>query len=203
MLSLEENPCLVVGGGTVALRKIEGLLSEGARVTVVAVEACPGVETLEQDDQIYLERRAYRPGEASGFCLVMAATDDKAVNREVSLDAKSCGIWVNVADEPALCTFYLPARMKRGALQIAIASEGAAPFAMRRLRQLFQKHFGPEWGEWIDSAQQFRKAVYEKKIDVADQTSLFDLFFEKTVSKDKLTARTPSAAEIDAWLSED
>ena len=79
-LSLEGRPCLVVGGGGVALRKIHGLLKEEARVTVVTPEAVPAVETLVEKGLVRLERRPYRPGDAAGYALVFAATDDRDVN---------------------------------------------------------------------------------------------------------------------------
>jgi len=69
---------------------------------------------------------------------------------------RDAGIWVNSADDPEHCSFHLPARVQRGPLQLAIASAGEAPFAVRRIRQLLEQRFGPEWGEWIESAARFR-----------------------------------------------
>src|SRR4030066_1595868 len=107
-LNVKGRRCLVVGGGWVALRKVEGLLAEGAQVTVVTPEAVGPLATLTKDQAITLEKRAYRPGEAAAFPLVFAATDDREVNRRGSADAASAGGWVNGAGHPALCTFALP-----------------------------------------------------------------------------------------------
>jgi precorrin-2 dehydrogenase/sirohydrochlorin ferrochelatase len=202
MLSLENNPCLVVGGGRVALRKVKGLLSEGAMVTVVAPAAEEELEAMAEMEAIRLERRPYRTGETAGYFLIMAATNDNRVNRQVFLDAKDCGIWVNVADDPKLCTFYLPARMKRGPMQLVIASTGLAPFAMRRLRKLFEKRFGPEWENWIQAAARFRKAVYKNCPDKQKQGELFDIFFDATVDEQDITARVPTEEEETAWLGQ-
>ena len=186
MLSLEENPCLVVGGGQVALRKVKGLLSEGAMVTVVAPDVEEEFEAMAEMEAIRLERRPYRPGETAGYFLIMAATSDNRVNRQVYQDAKECGIWVNVADDPELCTFYLPARLKRGPMQLVIASTGLAPFAMRRLRKLLETRFGPEWADWIRAASRFRKTVYKMCSDREKQAELFDAFFNASVDGESL-----------------
>jgi len=202
MLSLEDNPCLVVGGGRVALRKVKGLLSEGAMVTVVAPKAEEELEAMAEMEAIRLERRPYRTGETAGYFLIMAATNDNRVNRQVFQDAKDCGIWVNVADDPKLCTFYLPARMKRGPMQLVIASTGLAPFAMGRLRKLFEKRFGPEWEQWIRAAARFRKAVYKNCADKQKRAELFDAFFDATVDEKELTARVPTEEEETVWLEQ-
>ncbi len=202
MLSLEDNPCLVVGGGQVALRKVEGLLSEGAMVTVVAPDIEKELEAMAKAEKIRFERRPYRQGETAGYFLIMAATNNNDINRQVYRDAKDCGIWVNVADDPQLCTFYLPARMKRGPMQLVIASTGLAPFAMRRLRELFEKRFGSEWEDWIQAAARFRKKVYKKCSDKGKRGELFDMFFDATVDEKNITARVPSEEEEGIWFDQ-
>ena len=134
-LNVKGRRCLVVGGGWVALRKVEGLIAEGAQVTVVTPEAVGPLASLAKDQAITLEKRAYRPGEAAPFPLGFAAADEREVNRRVSEDAASAGVWVNVADDPALCTFHLPARVRRGSLQLSIASAGEAPRVGPRRRR--------------------------------------------------------------------
>ena len=135
MLDVTDRSCLVVGGGGIALRKAQGLVEEGARVTVVAPEVVDPLAKMAQDGRLRLERRPYETGEAATYALVFAATDDRDVNARVFADADGAGVWVNVADDPELCSFHLPGRVRRGPLQIAIASAGEAPFAVRRLRQ--------------------------------------------------------------------
>ena len=149
-----------------ALRKALGLIEEGAHVTVVAPEAVADLEELARAGRATLERRPYRQGEAAGYALVMAATDQREVNRQVFDDAEAAGIWVNVADDPELCSFHLPARVRRGPLEVAIASGGHAPFATRRLRQLLERRIGPEWGPWADTAARFREDVRRRGLAV-------------------------------------
>ncbi len=201
MLSLRGRPALVVGGGEVALRKVEGLLAEGARVTVIAPDAVPALEELAERGAVELRRRGHRPGDVSGFALVLAATDDREVNARVSAEASGAGIWVNVADDPELCTFHLPARVQRRGLQIAIASEGGAPFATRRLRQVLERRFGPEWGEWMEAAARYREAVRALGLSGPAAERCYDAFFATSVDGERLRARVPGADEISALLA--
>ncbi len=200
-LNLDGRRCLVVGGGAVALRKVGGLLSEGAKVTVVSPRPIPPISDLASRAVIGLESRGYWPGEASGYSLVFAATDDREANRKVFEDARAAGVWVNVADDPALCTFHLPARLQQGDLLLAVSTSGQAPFAARRLRELLQKRFGPGWGEWVKAAARFRKTVRRVERTEEEEERLFDLFFRSTVDPERLTARVPAAAEEVAWHS--
>ncbi len=201
MLSLRGRPALVVGGGEVALRKIEGLLAEDARLTVVAPEVVEGIDDLARRGALSLERRRYRAGDVAGFALVFAATDDRPVNARVYADARDAGIWVNVADDPEYCTFYLPARVQRGSLQLAVASEGGAPFVVRRLRQLLERRLGAEWSEWVDAAARLRQSVRALGLPRAASERIYDSFFTSTVDPDKLRARVPRSSEMKAWLT--
>lgn len=203
MLDLASRRCLVVGGGGVALRKVQGLAEEGARVTLVAPEVVAPLEAMAASNEIAWERRPYREGEAAGYALVFAATDDRAVNALVFRDAESAGIWANVADDPELCSFHLPARLRRGPLQLAIGSAGEAPFVVRRLRQLLERRLGSEWGEWMEAAARFRDQVRSLDLPVAGQEELYDRFFESTVDEGGLAARVPTEIEEERWLGAD
>lgn len=195
MLSLEGRLCLVVGGGEVALRKVRGLLEEGARVSVVAPEAVRPLEDLGRRGRVELQARPYRPGEAAGYTLVFAATDDRAVNRQVFEDCRQAGIWVNVADDPELCSFHLPARVRRPPLEIAVASGGKAPFAVRRLRELLEQHFSAGWGAWIAKAAELRERVRREGLNHSEREEAYDRFFMNTVEPDTVQLRpTPPAA---------
>jgi len=201
MLDVTDRSCLVVGGGGIALRKAQGLVEEGARVTVVAPEVVDPLIKMAQEGRLSLELRAYATGEAVSYSLVFAATDDREVNARVFADADDAGVWVNVADDPELCSFHLPGRVRRGPLQLAIASAGEAPFAVRRLRQLFERRFGAEWAEWVAAASRFRNRVYSLGVAPADQEALFDRFFSSTVDAENWKARVPTAAEEAEWIS--
>lgn len=200
VLSLRDRKSLVVGGGEVALRKIEGLLRAGSRVTAVSPSPVPALEALAARGELNVERRSYRDGEAAAYRLVFAATDDPETNRRVAADAEAAGVWVNVADDPALCTFQMPARVVRGPLQIAVASEGSAPFAVRRLRQLLEGRLPAEWADWISAAGRFRSRVRRAK-GAAAADALFDRFFADTVDPETLAVRVPTDEEMATLLA--
>ncbi len=183
-----------------AQRKVEGLIAESASVTVVAPEPTERLLSLFEADKIDLQRRPYERGEAGRYALAFAATDDREVNRGVYEDAKSAGVWVNVADDPPLCTFHLPARVRRGTFQLAIASAGEAPFAVRRMRKLLEQKFGPEWAEWMDAAARFRTEVKSLNLCAEDQEQCFSRFFDATVGTAGLTSRVPSREEEEQFL---
>src|SRR3954471_18112525 len=107
-LDLQDRPVLVVGAGKVALRKTQGLLDAGARVTVVAPESLPDFDHLP----LRLVRRRFRPGGLDGGLLVVPATDDRRANHRIRLAAQSRGILANIADSAAECDFIVPARVR-------------------------------------------------------------------------------------------
>jgi siroheme synthase-like protein len=127
------RPCLVVGGGQVAARKVTALAACGARVTVVAPDVVPSIDAL---DGVTVERRPYRAGEAAGYRLVITATGDPAVDRAVHDDADAAGVWVNTADDPANCSFTLPAVTRKGPVTVAVATDGASPALAAWLRDV-------------------------------------------------------------------
>jgi precorrin-2 dehydrogenase/sirohydrochlorin ferrochelatase len=132
---------LVVGGGTVAADKIRNLVACGADVHVVATQVGDDVRALG----VAVEERPYRPGEAADYRLVVAATDDPAVNRAVHDDADAAGVWVNAADDPANCTFTLPAVLRRGPVTVAVATGGRSPALAGWLRDRLLADIGPEY----------------------------------------------------------
>ncbi len=135
MLDLTGVPVLVVGGGRVALRKIEGLLSAHADVIVVAPAVVDGIGELG----VRIVVRGYESADLDGVRLVITATDDSDVNRRVSTEATDRGIWVNSADDPANCTFTLPAVARDGAVTVAVGTGGASPALASHLRAELQQ----------------------------------------------------------------
>jgi len=144
-LILDGRPCLVVGGGGVARRKVEGLLACKALVTVVAVRAEPGLVALADAGQVVLERRPYRRGEVAGYRLAIAATDDFAVNRAVYEDGEAASVWVNAADEPSSCSFTLPSVVRRGPIMVTVATGGHSPAMAAWLRRHVENELGEEY----------------------------------------------------------
>ncbi len=130
-LDLRGKPVVVAGAGKVALRKVRGLIEAGARVTVVAPRCEPEFEALD----IRLVRRNFRRADVRGAVLVFAATDNRRVNRAVGEAARALGIPSNVADAVCECDFIVPARVRRGAVQIAVSTGGTSPRLAADLRR--------------------------------------------------------------------
>lgn len=155
-LVLRGRSVLVVGGGTVAAAKVDGLLAGGAdTVTVVAPEVLDTIHAMP----VVVEERPYRSPEAAEHRLVVTATDDPDVNRQVFLDADDAGVWVNAADDPAHCTFTLPARVRRGQLMITVATGGQSPALATWLRRRFEAEFGPEYDELMELLSSERERI--------------------------------------------
>lgn len=141
MLELRDVPVLMVGGGHVAERKVEGLIAAGARVTVVAPSVRDEVAAMACE----VRRRPYSSSDIDGHRLVMTATDDPEVNRAVAADATALGVWVNSADDPQNCSFILPAITRRGPVTVAVGTDGSSPALARHLRdRIADELLGPE-----------------------------------------------------------
>ncbi len=108
---LHDQPAVVIGGGPVAERRIAALLEAGAHVTVVSPHVTADIETWAAGGRIRLERRRYRTGDLHGARIAFAATGDREANRLSREEADAEGVWLNVADEPALCHFFMPGSM--------------------------------------------------------------------------------------------
>ena len=134
VLDLNAVPVLVVGAGPVAARKVAGLAAAGAIVRVVAPAVSAAMEAeLDAGHVDTVERRAFEPADLDGIRLVVTATGDD-VDHAVAAAATAAGIWVNAADRPDDCSFILPAIARRGAVSIAVSTDGASPALAGRLR---------------------------------------------------------------------
>ena len=154
-IELEGRPCLVVGGGPVAVRKAQALAECGAKVTVVAgtngqdarstgkatgVNGQDARSTWEGSfcgtgvPPVHVVRRNFTDGDVEGMSLVVSATNDRAVNRCVAELCRARGVPVNVVDDPANCTFIFPAVVRKGPMTVAVSSGGACPVAAKMVR---------------------------------------------------------------------
>ena len=132
---LRGRAVLVVGGGVVARRKIEALLEAGAEISVVALQLVPELDAWVRRGNVRHRGTVFEPAHLAGAWLVIAASGDTVVNRTVADAAAARGVFANVVDDATLSSVHVPARVRRGRLQIAISSGGAAPVLTRRLRE--------------------------------------------------------------------
>lgn len=170
---IDNLPVLVVGGGAVGERKVQDLLEAGARVTVVSPGLTPALAELASQGRIRYLQGDFSPEHLEGMVLVVGATDDPEVNAKVSAASRARGLWVNIVDAPELCTFIVPAQVKRGPLTIAISTGGASPALARRLRQDLEAFFGPEYVPYLALLQDVREKVLETRRGHPDNAALF------------------------------
>jgi precorrin-2 dehydrogenase / sirohydrochlorin ferrochelatase len=160
-LKLRGRLCVVVGGGVIGESKIQSLLAAEAHVVVVAPEVTETVAAWARAGQIEWQEKNFATEDLCGAFLVVAGTSSPQVNHEVFRQCEAEGILCNVVDDPEFCHFYYPAVVRRGALQIAISTEGQSPALAQRLRKKLEAQFGPEyeqWLEWLGAARQFLRS---------------------------------------------
>ena len=143
-LVVDGRRSLVVGGGPVAARKAAGLAACGAEVHVVATRVGAEVRALEGAGVTW-EERPYQRGEVAGYRLAVSATGDPEVDGAVFEDGEAAGVWVNSADDPARCSFTLPAVLRRGPVTVAVATGGHSPALAAWLRDRLGTDLGPEY----------------------------------------------------------
>jgi siroheme synthase-like protein len=158
-LDLREKRCLVVGGGTIATDKVEGLLAAGAEVRVVAPDASLQLRQLAAEGHIALLQRLYTRNDLEGIYLAYGATDDTEVNARVAEDARSAGILVNAVDDIPNCDFFAMAITRRGDLQIAISTNGRSPAFARWMREYLDTQIPEEWADLLSILGEVRAHV--------------------------------------------
>ncbi len=171
-LKLSGRPCLVVGAGTIAESKIVSLLEAGGRLRVVAPEATPQVRSWARSNEIQWHQRPFEPHDLDGIFLVVAATSSTELHKRIFEEATRRGVLCNIVDVPALCDFYYPAVVQRGALQIAISTSGESPALAQRLRKQLEEHFGAEYEEWLAQLGEARDKVQSAGLDPEERKRL-------------------------------
>ena len=189
-LNVKGKLCLVVGGGEVAARKAGVLLDAGAKVRVVAPQikssllAQSGVEGIvARFDARHLE----------GIALVIAATDDRSVNQQVSEQAHACNIPVNVVDDPELCSFIMPAILDRSPLMVAFSSGGASPVLTRMMRGMLESMIPQNYSRLAAFAERFRQQVKQRVTNPAKRRIFWENALEGVVAEKVLTGDENSA----------
>lgn len=180
-VNLQAKRCLVVGGGEVARRKVQGLLDAGGAVVVVSPTLTAALYTLARCGAIHHEARPFQADDVDGCTLVIGATDQPAVNAAVCEAARRLGIWVNIVDTPDACDFIAPAVVRRGALQIAISTGGNSPALAKRIRAQLEQTYGPEYVELLAWVGQQRERIRRQTVDPAMRKAYNEHLVEKAL----------------------
>jgi uroporphyrin-III C-methyltransferase/precorrin-2 dehydrogenase/sirohydrochlorin ferrochelatase len=192
-VNVKKQSCLVVGGGEVALRKASVLLEAGAKVKVVAPALAEGFSSLAEIDHISAR---FAPQHLEGATLVIAATDDADVNKQVSELARSRNIPVNVVDAPELCSFIMPAILDRSPLMVAFSSGGASPVLTRMLRGKLETMIPQGYSRLAAFAERFRTEVKKHVTNPAKRRIFWENVFDGIVAEKVLTGDEGSAEKM-------
>ena len=165
-LTVEGRRCVVIGGGTIAERKVEGLLDAGAEVTVVAPESTERVRALAENGAVTLVERAYAPGDLAGAFIAIAATDDSDVNEAVSREATERNVPLNVVDVTHLCTFIAPSIVRRGPVTLAMSTGGLAPALARKLRESLEANDALAYADLAEMVGRVRSDLRGRSVTV-------------------------------------
>lgn len=180
---LKGRKVLVVGAGDVAARKASLLLRAQGRVTVVAPECSDAMRLLNENDGIDFVAAAYETDQLTDCALVIAATNDMAVNRRVFDDASRRGIPVNVADAPELCTFVLPSIIDRSPVMVAVSTGGASPTLGRLLRARLETMIPASYGRLAQLARGFREPVKQRFNTMAQRRRFWEQVIQGQVAE--------------------
>lgn len=161
-LNLESKRAVVVGGGSIAARKVLSLLDAQARVVVVAEQIDDVLKTRCKDANIEFVQAKYSKDYLVGATIAFAATNDKKLNEQIYKDCQQLEVLCNVVDSPDLCDFFVPAVVKRDDLQIAICTEGNCPAYAGHLRRKLEEIITPQHGEFVTELEKLREKVFER-----------------------------------------
>ena len=180
-LEITEKLCVVVGGGRVAERKVSGLLSEGAQVRIISPRLTEQLVQLADDKKIQWIERGYRTGDLAGAFLVFAATDSAGVQEKVLLDANAAGQLVNVIDQPAHCTFQVPASVRRGELTLTVSTHGKSPAVAAMIRQQMEDQYGVEYAVLLNMMSSLREYLFMHKESCEERKILFKNILDEDI----------------------
>lgn len=158
-LDIRERSVVVIGGGEVAARKIEALREAGAQVSVYDRRPISAIRKLAASKKIRWINRPYRRGDLAEAFMVVAATDDPAVQKAILSEAVRRKILLNVVDRPEFCGFVFPAILKRGEFVVTVSTGGASPALARNVREDLEALFGPEYKTLTDLMGKLREKL--------------------------------------------
>jgi precorrin-2 dehydrogenase / sirohydrochlorin ferrochelatase len=173
-LDINKKNCLVVGGGSVGTRKVKTLLGCGAKVTVVSPFGTEKLEKMAENHEITWHKRSYEASDLDNAFLVIGATDNEALNTQISQDAEKQNKLCNIADRPEVCNFILPAIVQKDDLIIAISTSGQSPAFAKKLKKELEKQFGDEYTVFLKMMGEIRKKLLSEKHEPEAHKPIFE-----------------------------
>jgi len=181
-VQLEGKKVVVVGGGNVAHRKVLALLECGAAIYLAGRELTPELKQMVEKREIHFLGREFKDEYLNNAFMIIAATDDKDLNHQISTSAREKGVWVNAVDQPSDCDFIVPSILKRGDLQIAISTSGKSPALARKIRKGLEAQFGQEYETFLAMMGRLRKEILSLGLPQEENSRIF----QKIVDADLL-----------------
>ena len=172
-LNMIGKKVLVVGGGLVAQRKVETLLEYSALISLVSRELTPRLNDLVKNKKITFLGAEFGEEHLEGMFLVIAATDDPMLNRQVSRSAQQRGLLINAVDQPEDCNFIVPSIVRRGDLQVAISTSGKSPALARKIRHELEQRFGEEYEKLLFLMGRIRSQVLSQGMEQKENKRVF------------------------------
>ena len=167
LLNIQGKKCLIVGGGEVALRKVQMLVEHGANVEIVSPTFCPELNQLVKDGTIQAIHRDYQTEDLNDAFLAVAATDDIKTNEKVATEARKIGILVNVVDKPDISDFIVPSYFRRGDIIVAVSTSGRSPALARKIRGELERDFMAEYAQLAVIASEVRNELKQRGVTVS------------------------------------
>ncbi|TQV84584.1 siroheme synthase CysG [Aliikangiella coralliicola] len=180
-VQMKGRRCLIVGGGDVAARKLKHLLKSDSLVTMVSHDFCEEVAEIAENNGVELIRGSFTPDILDNIYLVIAATDDRMANRQVSIAAQQRNVWVNVVDDLELSTFIMPAVIDRSPLLIAVSSSGVSPVLARKIREKIEWLLPRSLGKLLLKLKGLRPEIKKKFKQMTDKRSFSEWYIESAL----------------------
>ena len=194
-INIRKKPCIVIGGGDIALRKINLLLKAKAKVDCLSPLFCKGIKNLSKDGHITLINKSFDQTDIKDYSIIIAATDDKSVNSLISSIAQDKKIPVNVVDSPELSSFIMPSIVDRSPLIIAVSSSGKAPVLSRIIRAKLETVIPSAYGILADIAGEYRQKVKDRFSTIKDRRAFWEAVFSGVIAEKVFSGRISEAKE--------
>ena len=202
-INLRQKPCLVVGGGDIALRKINLLLKAQASITCVSPVFCDGLNDLAKENILSLVKKNFEASDITEYSVIISATNDSKVNSEVSRLAHKLRIPVNVVDSPDLSSFIMPSIVDRSPVVIAVSSAGKAPVLARIIRAKLETIIPSAYGTLAEIAGEYRQRVKDRFSKIKDRRAFWETTFSGVIAEKVFSGRIVEAkADIEKQLKD-
>ena len=201
-INLRQKPCLVVGGGNIALRKVNLLLKAQAKIKCISPEFCSGLIKLSRENTLDLIEKRFESTDIDNQSVIIAATDDDKTNAMVSSLAHESGIPINVVDSPDLSSFIMPSIVDRSPIVIAISSAGKAPVLARIIRAKLETIIPSAYGNLAEIAGEYRHKVKKRFVNLKDRRKFWESVFSGVIAEKVFAGRSEEAkADIEKYLA--